>query len=140
MITSVFLFGACSQPAELRVRLRTETPGDQEIVAEAVRFWGLEPVFVTDSRRAVTIELLEKSDRGGTHRGRALIRSGCRRAFWAWPRTVYVAHEIGHVLGLGHEPDTVMAERVGRDEDRSTEEQDRVVLRSARRLSIMPCE
>lgn len=67
-------------------------------------------------------------------------RRGCRRAVESPREPVMLAHEVGHALGLEHDPDpaNLMHAFVGRDTTELTDEQRDAIADEAERLARCP--
>lgn len=100
---------ACGDFGYVRIILYTQESSDpinedseyEPLVRDAVGVLGYDVIYTTRKRGAVALELIEADNL--TFIGRRLVDEGCYRAGWAVPHSEQnVAHELGHMLGLGH--------------------------------------
>jgi hypothetical protein len=119
------------------VRTASELPESEvsALLADASEILGLQLEPSTRSSGSVTLDIHESP---GAYRGRNLIRHGCRRASWASPNAVVIAHELAHALGLDHVHDRRNLMAPTASGTALTAEQRATMEREAWRLSACP--
>jgi hypothetical protein len=101
----LFALTGCAERLPLNVRDGENVGSLAElppVVVDACDVIGLECEAVDHEYGAITIDLVRTDERV---RGRAGGVGICSPWVWVDPTSVYVAHELGHVLGLEHRDD-----------------------------------
>jgi len=108
LVALLGLLTACRGGRTVPIRvlgLPEKQDSDERLIAEAFAILDLDYEHSVRSRGTIHISLIDLNfevDAPGTSVGQTLLERRCSKALVAQRDPIYVAHEVGHVLGLGH--------------------------------------
>lgn len=143
LLLATLAVSGCAEDPTIPVYMHhwVDTAATRAFVTDAAAVWGLGVDFRSRKRGSFRLTIHEHGiviDHPGADyvelRGESTEKFGCRRAAWAkseFPEIL--AHELGHILWMRHEPGTVMASWV-EEGDRPTEAQRERFVRRLRKF------
>ena len=102
LVFALAFASGCGEPLPIQIGSLRHDPGDEALVDEAVAMLGLEWEHSTKLRGTIVLALVDPAG-NETNAGLALIQNKrCYKAAISLREPRFVAHEIGHLLGLDH--------------------------------------